>query len=305
MTETAYKMSFSDKVKRFFRRLTFKKALLGILAYGWLLLMVVIVLTPVLWMVSASFTNGTQLSQVPIFPRVSEWTLKNYRELFTYTSSSAQQIPDYVRAFLTTLTIATANMVLVVIFSSLVGFSFSRYKFKGKKKVLLSLMALQMFPSFMGMLALFMFFRQFELLNKPLALTLIYVAGSIPYNTFIVRGFMRNIPKSLDEAAFIDGASNLQTLFLIIVPLAVPILGFLAVNAFMGPWLDYILPSILMPQRDTVAVWLFRYMDPMSSTYSPIQFMAGALFIAVPIMIIQIFMQRYLVYGLTSGADKG
>lgn len=305
MTEKAYKMSFSDAIKRFFRRLTFKKAILGSLAYGWLFLMVAIVLTPVLWMVSASFTNGTQLSQVPIFPRVSEWTLNNYRELFTYTSSTAQQTPDYVRAFLTTLTIATANMVLVVIFSSLVGFSFSRYKFKGKKKVLLSLMGLQMFPSFMGMLALFMFFRQFELLNKPLALTLIYVAGSIPYNTFIVRGFMRNIPKSLDEAAFIDGASNLQTLFLIIVPLAVPILGFLAVNAFMGPWLDYILPSILMPQRDTVAVWLFRYMDPMSSTYSPIQFMAGALFIAVPIMIIQIFMQRYLVYGLTSGADKG
>ena len=305
MTDTAYKMTFQNKVKRFFRRLTLKKAILGMLAYGWLLLMVVIVLTPVLWMVSASFTNGTQLSQVPIFPRISEWSLVNYRELFTYKSSSAQQSPDYVRAFLTTLTIATANMILVVIFSSLVGFSFSRYKFKGKKKVLLSLMALQMFPSFMGMIALFMFFRQFGLLNNPMALTLIYVAGSIPYNTFIVRGFMRNIPKSLDEAAFIDGASNLQTLFLIIVPLAVPILGFLAVNAFMGPWLDYILPSILMPQRDTVAVWLFRYMDPTSSTYNPIRFMSGALFIAVPIMIIQIFMQRYLVYGLTSGAEKG
>jgi arabinogalactan oligomer / maltooligosaccharide transport system permease protein len=300
-----YKMSVSDRIRRFFRRLTVKKLILGILAYAWLLLMVVIVLTPVSWMVSASFTNGTQLQQVPIVPRISEWTLNNYRELFTYTSTTASTTPDYVRAFLTTLTIATASMILVVIFSSLVGFSFSRYNFKGKKKVLLTLMALQMFPSFMGMLALFMFFRQFGLLNKPLALTLIYVAGSIPYNTFIVRGFMRNIPKSLDEAAFIDGATNLQTLVKIIIPLAVPILGFLAVNAFMGPWLDYILPSILMPQRDTVAVWLFRYMDPLGSTYNPIRFMAGALFIAVPIMIVQIFMQRYLVYGLTSGADKG
>jgi arabinogalactan oligomer / maltooligosaccharide transport system permease protein len=295
-----------DNPTFFLRRLTVKKVILGTLAYAWLILMCVIVLTPVMWMLSASFTNGTQLAQVPIIPVFSQWTLKNYIDLFTYTSTTAAgAIPDYVKAFLTTLTIASLNMVLVVVFSSLVGFSFSRYKFKGKKKVLLTMMGLQMFPSFMGMLALFMFFRQFSLLNNPIALTLVYTAGSIPYNTFVVRGFMRNIPKSLDEAAFIDGASNLQTLFLIIIPLAVPIMGFIAVNAFMGPWLDYILPSVIMPSRDTVAVWLFRYMDPLSSTYSPIKFMTGALVIAFPIMIVQAFMQRYLVYGLTSGAEKG
>jgi arabinogalactan oligomer/maltooligosaccharide transport system permease protein len=295
-----------DKTGLFLRRLTVLKVVLGALAYAWLLLMTVIVLTPVIWMVSASFTNGTQLAQVPIIPNFSQWSFVNYIDLFTYTSTTAAgAIPDYIKAFLTTLSIASLNMVLVVVFSSLVGFSFSRYKFKGKKQVLLSMMALQMFPSFMGMLALFMFFRQFGLLNKPFALTLIYTAGSIPYNTFVVRGFMRNIPKSLDEAAFIDGASNLQTLFRIIIPLAVPIMGFIAVNAFMGPWLDYILPSVMMPSRDTVAVWLFRYMDPLSSTYSPIKFMTGALVIAVPIMIVQAFMQRYLVYGLTSGAEKG
>ncbi len=306
MEKVLYKMPFKAKVNRFFRTLTLKKFILGLLAQLWLLLMVVIVLTPVLWMISASFTRGTTLESVPVYPRFSEWTLANYRYLFTYTSSTeAGALPDYVQTFLTTLTIATATMILVVIFSSLVGFSFSRYKFKGKKQVLLSMMALQMFPSFMGMLALFMFFRQFGLLNKPLALAMIYVAGSIPYNTFIVRGFMRNIPKSLDEAAFIDGATNLQTLFMIIIPLAVPIMGFIAVNAFMGPWLDYILPSVIMPQRLTVAVWLFRLMDPLGSTYEPITFMAGALFITIPIMIVQIFMQRYLVYGLTSGADKG
>lgn len=295
-----------DKTALFLRRLTLLKVILGIFAYAWLLLMSVIVLTPVVWMISASFTNGTQLAQVPIIPNIAQWSFVNYIDLFTYTSTTAAgAIPDYIKAFLTTLSIASLNMVLVVVFSSLVGFSFSRYKFKGKKQVLLSMMALQMFPSFMGMLALFMFFRQFGLLNKPFALTLIYTAGSIPYNTFVVRGFMRNIPKSLDEAAFIDGASNLQTLFRIIIPLAVPIMGFIAVNAFMGPWLDYILPSVMMPSRDTVAVWLFRYMDPLSATYSPIKFMTGALVIAVPIMIVQAFMQRYLVYGLTSGAEKG
>ena len=298
-----------DRPAHFIRKLTPRKMVIGAFSYVWLTMMVFIVLLPVLWMISATFTSGTQLSQVPIIPNPAAWTLENFTDpqkgLFTYISSTSETVPDYVRAFLTTLSIASLTMVLVVIFSSLVGFSFSRYKFKGKKQVLLSMMALQMFPSFMGMLALFMFFRQFGLLNNPVALSLIYVAGSIPYNTFIVRGFMRNIPKSLDEAAFIDGASNLQTLFRIIIPLAVPIMGFIAVNAFMGPWLDYILPSVIMPSRDTVAVWLFRYMDPMAATYSPIRFMSGALVIAIPIMIVQAFMQRYLVYGLTSGAEKG
>lgn len=306
MEKAMYRLPFKQRVARFFRRLTFKKVVLGTLAYSWLIIMVVIVLMPVLWMISAALTNGTNLTQVPIIPDPSQWSFANYRYIFTYVSSTEPNaLPDYVDSFITTFIIAITTMVLVVIFSSLVGFSFSRYKFKGKKKVLLGMMALQMFPSFMGMLALFMFFRQFELLNKPIALALVYVAGSIPYNTFIVRGFMRNIPKSLDEAAFIDGASNLQTLFKIIIPLAVPIMGFIAVNAFMGPWLDYILPSVIMPQKVTVAVWLFKFMNPLGSTYSPLRFMAGALFITIPIMIVQIFMQRYLVYGLTSGADKG
>lgn len=282
-----------------------KKILLSLLAYSWLILMAIIVFTPVLWMISASFTDATQLSQVPIFPKFSEWSTVNYKELFTYKSTNTQKISDYFEAFSTTFLIATLNTVLVVILSSLVGFSFSRYNFKGKKQVLLSMMGLQMFPSFMGMLAIFMFFRQFGFLNNPVALTLIYVAGAIPYNTFIVRGFMRNIPKSLDEAAMIDGATNLQIMTKIIIPLAVPIMGFIAVNAFMAPWLDYILPSVVMPQRQTVAMWLFRFMDPLSATYNPIQFMTGALFLAIPIMIVQIYMQRYVVYGLTAGADKG
>lgn len=298
-------MTKRERLGRWFKRLTVKKVIFGSLVYGWLLLMMVIVFTPVLWMVSASFTDATQLAQVPVIPKISEWSLVNYKELFTEKSGSDQAVSDYLKAFFTTFMIAATNTVLVVALSSLVGFAFSRYRFKGKKKVLLSMMGLQMFPSFMGMLALFMFFRQFGLLNNPFALTLIYVAGSIPYNTFIVRGFMRNIPKSLDEAATIDGATNLQVMMKIIIPLAVPIMGFIAVNAFMQPWLDYILPSVIMPQRDTVAIWLFRFMDPLGHEYDPIKFMTGALFLAVPIMMVQIYMQRYLIYGLTQGADKG
>jgi arabinogalactan oligomer / maltooligosaccharide transport system permease protein len=123
----------------------------------------------------------------------------------------------------------------------------------------------------------------------------------------LVRGFMRNIPKSLDEAASIDGATPLQILRMILLPLIVPIIGFISISAFMAPWLDFILQfRFLQPENMTVAVWLFRTTDPFNTLfYNPLRFMAGALLIAIPIMIIQFFMQRYMVYGLTSGAEKG
>ncbi len=283
---------------------TFRKVLATIFVYTWLTISVLIALAPITWMISAAFTDTRNLSRVPIVPNFSQWSLENYRNIFTYRGSTGQALPDYIDAFLTTLTVAVITTILVVILSSLVGFAFTRYRFRGKKRVLLTLMGLQMFPSFMGMIALYLIFQMFGWMNNPFYLSLIYVAGAIPYNTFIVRGFMRNIPKSLDEAAAIDGATNLQIMIKIIVPLAAPIMGFIAVTAFMGPWLDYILPSILMTNNETVAMWLFRFNDPLGEN-RPNWFMAGALFLAVPIMIVQIYMQKYVVYGLTAGAEKG
>ncbi len=281
--------------------------LMNIVTHIWLILGAIIVLVPLLWMVSAAFTPGKLLSGVPLIPDFTKWSLEHFNYIFTYKSNPASLFADYPGAFVRTLQIAVLNTIGVVFFAVITGFAFARLRFKGKKQMLLTMMILQMFPSFMGMIALFLLFRTFGFLNKPNYLALIYTAGSIPYNTFLVRGFMRNIPKSLDEAAAIDGATPIQILRLILFPLIVPIVGFLAVGAFMGPWLDYILQSVfLQPEQMTVAVWLYRTTDPLLTlVYNPLNFMAGALLIAIPIMIIQFFMQKYMVYGLTSGAEKG
>ena len=280
---------------------------LALFSYTWLIVASFVVLVPVIWMISAALTPGNLLSSVPLIPDPSEWSLANFEFIFSYRSNPASQMADFPGAFLRTLQIALINTVGVTFLSVLTGFAFARLRFKGKKFMLLTMMVLQMFPSFMGMVALFLLFRTFGILNQPNYLALIYIAGSIPYNTFLVRGFMRNIPKSLDESASIDGASPLQTLRLILFPLIVPIIGFLAVGAFMGPWLDFILQArFLQPENITVSVWLFRTTDPFNTLfYNPLRFMAGALLIAIPIMVLQFFMQKYLVYGLTSGAEKG
>ncbi len=282
-----------------------KRALFALFAYTWLIMTVIIALVPISYMVSAAFSPVRRLRDVPVIPRITEWSLVNFREVFTYRSTGGQLLPDYVQSFLVTGLVATVTTILVVIFSSLVGFAFTRYRIKGKKPALLFMLGLQMFPGFMGMIAIFLIFRVFGWLNNPFMLALIYVGGAIPFNTFIVRGFMRNVPKSLDEAAAIDGATNLQIMRKIIVPLAKPIMGFIAINAFMGPWMDYILPSIVMPRNETVAMWLFRMNDPATTPHEPMLFMAGAMFISVPIIIVQIKMQKYVTYGLVSGGEKG
>jgi arabinogalactan oligomer / maltooligosaccharide transport system permease protein len=279
-------------------------AVLAILAHLWLIFMVSVVLIPMLWMIMAAFTKGDALTGVPLWPDLSKFSMEHFDYVFFYSAMENAAMSDYWAAFLRTLTIAVVNLFGVVIFAVITGYTFARLRFKGKKNLLLLMMVLQMFPSFMGMLALYLLYRQFGMTNNPALLALIYTAGSIPYNTFLVRGFMRNIPKSLDESAAIDGATPLQTLTKILFPLIVPIIGFIAVGAFMAPWLDYMLQSRFL-REPTIATWLYNLVAGGNSAYKPLDFMAGALIIAIPIMIVQFFMQKYMVYGLTSGAEKG
>lgn len=284
-----------------------KNAILRFLQYLWLTLICVTVLVPILWMITASLTEGKLLSGVPLIPDFSKFSPEHYEYLFNYKSQSNAQYSDFVSAFFRTLQIAVANTFAVVLLTTVTGFVFSRFKFRGKKPILISFLLLQMFPSFMGMIALFMIYRSFGWLNKPILMTFIYAAGAIPYNTYLIRGYMRSIPLSIDEAALIDGASKTQVFTKIVLPLSTPIIGFVAVNAFMTPWMDYMLPNQLLNQQNqTVALFLYRLTDPMVTLYyNPLNFMAGALVLAIPITIVQFYMQRFIVYGMTAGSEKG
>lgn len=285
----------------------FKKLSATIFVHGWLIISAAVVLIPLLWMICAALTPGKLLSSVPLFPKLSDLSLENYHTIFTYRLNPNSALPDFVAAFGRTFVMAVINTIGVILVSTISGIAFARFRFKGRKPLLLTMMAFQMFPSFMAMIALMLLFRTFGLLNNPYAITLIYITGSIPYNIFLIKGYLSNVPKSLDEAAAIDGATNLQIITKILLPLSTPIIGFIAIGAFMAPWLDFILQSMFLQQEKmTVAMWLYRTTDPTNTMfYNPLVFMAGALLIAIPIMAIQFYMQRFVVGGLTAGADKG
>ena len=264
--------------------------------YVLLVAIAIVVLYPVLWIVGSSFNPGTGLSSAKIIPENA--TLIHYRRLFNET--------QFVNWYKNTLQIATLNMIASVFLTTSTAYIFARFQFAGRKIGLLTILILQMFPSFLGMIAIYMLFLNFGLLNKPLALVLIYATGQIPYNTWLVKGYLSGISKQLDEAAMIDGANKVQIFTKIIFPLTKPIITFVAVTQFMAPWFDFILPRLLISSdaKKTLAVGLYEMISG-NANNNFTMFAAGAVLVAFPITVLYSFLQKYLIEGVTAGANKG
>ncbi|MDR2397151.1 MAG: sugar ABC transporter permease [Spirochaetaceae bacterium] len=271
-----------------------KKALSTALIYLDILVVAVMVIYPLLWVLGTSLNSRTGITGSLIPERI---TLDNYISLFTKTK--------YGSWYLNTLLVAVLTTVFSILLHTTTAFVFARFKFKGRKMGLLFVMILQLFPSFMGLTALYMVALNFGMLNNLMMLVIIYVAGGIPQNIWLVRGYMLNIPRSLDEAAYIDGASKVQLFFKVILPLSLPIITFISVTSFMGPWMDYMLPRYLINQNEkrTLAIGLFDMITGNSNDIT--LFCAGSVLVAVPITCLYMSFQKFLLEGLMAGANKG
>ncbi|MGL4336589.1 MAG: sugar ABC transporter permease [Turicibacter sp.] len=264
--------------------------------YAELIFMCAVVLFPVVWIVGSSFNQGSSLANATPFP--DNPTLEHYFRLFQET--------NFAQWYLNTLKIAFINMILSVLLSTSMGYIFARYRFKGKKPALISILVLQMFPSFMGMTALYILFLTFGMLDNHWALILLYAGGQIPYNTWLIKGYLGAIPKELDESAMIDGATKSQIFFQIIFPLAQPMIAFVAVSQFMAPWMDFIFPRMIISSNEkfTLAIGLYDMINGQNQNNFTM-FAAGCVLVAVPMTVIYIASQKFLIEGITAGAAKG
>ena len=266
-----------------------------IFIYAMLIIMALVVLVPIVWIVGSSFNDQSSLLSATAFPENP--TASHYVKLITETK--------FLNWYANTLKIAVVNMVISVIITSLTAYVFSRFKFKGKKTGLLSILILQMFPSFMGMMATYNILWQLNLLNTHFGLILTYAAGQIPYNTWLVKGYLSSIPRSLDDAARLDGASNLRIFGQIILPLMKPILIFVALNQFISPWMDFIFPRMILssPEKKTLAIGLYDMINS-NTNNNFTTFAAGAVLVALPITVLYVCLQKYLIQGVAAGANK-
>lgn len=265
--------------------------------YVELIIVAIVVIYPLIWLVGTSLNAVKGIARINPIP--DKVTLANYIRLIKETS--------YVRWFLNTGYVAVLTMIFAVLINTVSAFIFARFRFKGKKASLLTIMLLQIFPCFMAVTAYYMIALTFDMLNNLNMLVIIYVATSIPSNIWLVKGNLMNLSKSIDEAAYIDGATKLQVFWKIIFPLSLPIITFVALTAFMTPWMDYMIPRFLINKTDlmTIAPGLYEMVRPSKGNNDFTAFSAGAVLIAIPITVLYMIGQKYLITGLSSGANKG
>lgn len=267
-------------------------------SYVVLVILAICSIYPALWIIMGAFRPGTALYSKTLLPK--SLTLDHFRELFN------SRIILFPQWYMNTLKVAIFSMLLGVLLTLLTSYALSRFRFRGRQNALSVLLVLGMFPGFMSMIAIFLLLKEMQLLDTHVALIMVYAAGAPLGMTLISKGFFDTIPRSLDEAARIDGASNFKIFTHIILPLARPILTYLALLQFVGPWGDFIFARLILRSKDkwTLAVGMWDMVSSNQNSNFTL-FAAAAVLIAVPITILFMLMQRLLVDGLTSGASKG
>ena len=212
---------------------------------------------------------------------------------------------NYKKWYLNTLKIACMNTIITVFVCCTAGYIFSRFEFAGRKQIMASMIVLQMFPSFIGMVATYVLLWKINGLNTHWGLLLVYAAGSVPFNVWLMKGYFDTVPKSVEEAAHVDGAGSFTTYVKIVLPMVKPMIMFLALTSFTAPWMDFIFPRLILRSDDkkTLALGLFELINGRANDNFTM-FAAGALLVAVPFTLLFMAGQRFLLKSLAAGAVK-
>lgn len=269
-------------------------AVLAVLAFIWVL--------PIFWVVLTSFRGEKGSYVTSFFPKT--YTINNYVKLFTDTS-----ILNFPRMFLNTLIISICTCIISTIFVLSVSYCMSRMRFKMRKSFMNMAMIIGLFPSFMSMVAVYYILKAIGLAEGNMvriALIVVFSAGS-GAGFYVAKGFFDTIPKALDEAAIIDGATRWQIFRKITIPLSKPIIVYTVLTSFMGPWVDFIFAKVICradASNYTVSIGLWKMLEKeyIDSWYTC--FAAGAVIISIPIAILFLMTQKFYVEGM-SGAVKG
>ncbi len=278
------------------------------LATGWRhivgMAIVLYAIFPILYIISTSlYPNNSIDGNNTLFAAIS---FENYVNLFQDTAR------PFATWYFNTVYIGLATSIGSVFISALAAYAFSCLRFRGRRGGLLSLILIQMFPSLLGLVAIYgmlieigKIFPAFGL-DSQLGLIMIYMGGSLGGGTYLMYGFFNTVPKELDEAAKLDGATHTQIYFGIILRLVAPVLAVQMLLSYIGITSDYVLASVVLskPESLTLAVGLQQFIsDPFSRDWS--MFTAGAVLSAIPVVALFMYLQRYIVSGLLGGAVKG
>ena len=267
--------------------------LLVLLAALWLL--------PILWLVLTSFGLDEGPNIARFFPE--EYTLRHYAELLHPDSVS-----NFPRWFTNTLIVAIFTCVISTAFVLMTAYAMSFLRFRGRRGMMNTAIILNLFPGFLGMIAVYFILREVGLTNSLTGLVIVYSAGA-GLDYLIAKGFFDTVSSSLREAACVEGANEWIVFTRIILPLSKPIVVYTVISSFLYPWMDFVYASLIMSSGvaadKTVALGLFSLVDKVNRNRYFAQFCAGGVIVSLPISVLFIIMQRFYVEGITGGSVKG
>jgi ABC-type glycerol-3-phosphate transport system permease component len=252
---------------------------------------------PFAWMVVTSFFPTTELFSVTrLLPRIGTATLTNYVQLLTES--------NFLTYIGNSLIVSVCAMTVSVVLSSMSGYAFSRYRFRGRRAIMVAIIAVHLFPFVILITPMYSFFSELGLLNTHLGLIIAYVAITLPFASYLMLGFFQTIPISLDEAARVDGCGTVSVLFRIVLPVAWPGIATVAVNAFILSWEEYLFAKVLVTDDNlkTVQVGLANFFGEFTTRWDLV--MAASVLASVPTILLFAVAQRRLVSGLAAGGVK-
>ena len=278
------------------------------------LLAIAFAVFPILYVISSAFNPVDSLGSTGVIPE--DLTLENFRAILSGspgeegTSEEAIDIP-YKNWYVNMIFVSGSTALLSVFFGVIAAYAFARFRFKGRRMGMLGLLLIQMFPTFLAVVAIYLIvLRVGDIfpavgLDTRLGLILVYLGGVLGVNTWLMKGFLDSIPDSLDESARVDGATPTQVFWAVILPLAAPVLAVVGLISYIFSINEYIIASVLIDSTDkfTMTVGLYSFInDKYAQQWGT--FCAGVILAAIPVVILFFFLQRYFTEGVT-GAVKG
>lgn len=257
---------------------------------------------PVYWMFNSSFQTATDINSLtPKWLPFPGGTLNNYTAVLDPQTG-------FGSAFWMSIQVTVLSILVCVVFAFVASLAISRFKFRGRKSFVITIILVQMLPAEAMFIAQYKMISAMDLLNSVLGVSIIYIATVIPFTTWMLRGFVAGIPADLEEAAMVDGCTRFGAFMRVTFPLLAPGLVASSVFALIQVWNEYALASVLLTEdaKETLPLWLAGFSEPSLSGPVPWgQVMAGSVLVAIPVMIFFLIVQSRMTQGMVGGAVKG